>query len=71
MLGYAVWSVWKQRQLRSRSESSLLRALRPADGHSSDPDAYETQVKNTVFALFLAVILGALPFQIITHALLS
>lgn len=70
VLGYAVWSMRKQRQLHSQSELSLLRALRPTD-RDRDPDAYETQVKNTVFALFLGFILGALPFQIISHALLS
>ncbi|OVE83579.1 hypothetical protein [Natronolimnobius baerhuensis] len=67
--GYAVWSAWKQRQLKRQiagpSQPTLGGALSKLNADSSECNAYEEQVKKTVMALVFAVIVGNLPARIL------
>ena len=77
--GYAAWSFWKQRQLRTQStttdDSSWLtkpvRTFKIATTDSTELDEYEQQVQKTVIAVVLGVFVGYLPIRIVLGAVVS
>ncbi|GAB7018842.1 hypothetical protein [Halostagnicola bangensis] len=84
MVGYTVWSFWKQRRLRKRylqnqspgyRETPLykrpIRALQIANVDNTGLDEYEKRVQKTVTALVLCVFVGAIPGQMVLDALLG
>ncbi|MDJ1432984.1 hypothetical protein [Halostagnicola sp. A-GB9-2] len=84
MVGYTVWSFWKQRRLRKRylqnqspsyRETPLykrpVRALQISNADNTDLNEYEKRVQKTVTALVLCVFVGAIPGQMVLDALLG
>ncbi|WP_049923050.1 hypothetical protein [Halopiger djelfimassiliensis] len=78
VLGYAAWSFWKQRQLKTRmttrSEASPLkkpiRLFRIVFADSSECNEYEKQVQKTVSALIIGLLFGNLPARIYLSGIL-
>ncbi|MCU4925794.1 hypothetical protein OB905_07335 [Halobacteria archaeon AArc-dxtr1] len=84
MVGYVVWSFWKQRRLRERSlhqqppnhpETPLylrpVRALQIAGTDSDELTEYEKRVQKTVTVLVLSLFVGYLPARIALAVLLG